>query len=86
MAINIQTGLGRIVWGNPAEAKIQKNFTTKQPVLKDGQQVQEWSCGVAFLNIFTTRLVDRVMYLTRIPKLFIFFVFNFFFLLFVSRQ
>ena len=50
MAIELHTGMvpGRIVWGNPAKAQIKKDQQTKQPVLRDGQPVQQWAFGVAF--------------------------------------
>lgn len=38
---------GRIVFGNPAKPRIKKDVRTKQPVLKDGQQVQQYVFGVA---------------------------------------
>ena len=52
MAVNIITGVGRIVWGHPTEArdKTQKNQATGrfEPVFKDGVKVQQWTFGVAF--------------------------------------
>ena len=48
MGTEIKTGVGRIVWGNPAKPQIKKDVQTKQPVLRDGQQVQQWVFGVAF--------------------------------------
>lgn len=45
---NVLTGVGRIVWGNPAKSQIKKDPTTKQPVIRDGQQVEQWAFGVAF--------------------------------------
>ena len=48
MGTEIITGVGRIVWGNPAKPQIKKDVQTKQPVLRDGQQVQQWVFGVAF--------------------------------------
>jgi hypothetical protein len=51
MTIEIQTGVGRIVWGNPGRAQIKKHQDGQlkgQPVLKDGQPVQQWAFGVAF--------------------------------------
>lgn len=39
--------VGRIVGGNPAVAQDKTNFQTGQPVLKDGQKVQEWRCEIA---------------------------------------
>ena len=50
MAIELHTGMvpGRIVWGNPAKAQIKKDQQTKQPILRDGQPVQQWAFGVAF--------------------------------------
>ena len=48
MGTEIITGVGRIVWGNPAKPQIKKDPQTKQPVLRDGQQVNQWVFGVAF--------------------------------------
>lgn len=44
---NINLPVGRIVWGNPAVSQIKRNYTTKQPVLKDGKEIDEWACGIA---------------------------------------
>lgn len=44
----LRTGVGRIVWGNPKRAQTKKDQRTKQPILKDGQPVQQWAFGVAF--------------------------------------
>jgi len=48
MTIQILTPVGRIVWGNPSRSSIKKDQVTKQPVLRDGKQVEQWSFGVAF--------------------------------------
>ena len=49
MATEITTGVGRIVWGNPAKAQPVKDPVTKQPKIgRDGQQVMQWAFGVAF--------------------------------------
>jgi hypothetical protein len=51
MTIEIQTGVGRIVWGNPGRSQVKKHQDGQlkgQPVLKDGQPVQQWAFGVAF--------------------------------------
>lgn len=40
------TVFGRIVWGHPGVAKAKKD-DNKQPVLKDGQPVMQWSFGLA---------------------------------------
>lgn len=40
--------VGRIVWGHPKREGVKTNYTTKQPVLKDGQKIPQWTCGVAF--------------------------------------
>lgn len=45
---NLQTPPGRIVWGHPGKPTIKKDQNTKQPILKDGQPVQQWAFGVAF--------------------------------------
>ena len=44
----LRTGVGRIVWGNPKRAQTKKDQRTKQPILKDGQPIQQWAFGVAF--------------------------------------
>lgn len=38
---------GRIVWGNPQKAFPKTNQQTRQPVLKDGKQVMQYSFGLA---------------------------------------
>ena len=51
MPTEIRTGVGRIVWGNPAKSQIKKQQQGPdkgKPVLKDGQPVNQWACGVAF--------------------------------------
>jgi hypothetical protein len=47
MTVISETPVGRIVWGHPMRPQIKKDQTTKQPVLKDGQQVNQWAFGVA---------------------------------------
>jgi hypothetical protein len=45
------TPVGRIVWGSPAKAQVKKQQegpNKGQPVLKDGQPVNQWAFGVAF--------------------------------------
>lgn len=51
MAQEFKTGVGRIVWGNPAKPQIKKyqdGPDKGKPVLKDGQPVHQWAFGVAF--------------------------------------
>lgn len=51
MAVEIKTGCGRIVWGNPGKSqikKIQDGPDKGKPVLKDGVPVNQWVFGVAF--------------------------------------
>lgn len=43
----VNTPVGRIVWGHPMKPQIKKDLNTNQPVLRDGQQVQQWAFGVA---------------------------------------
>lgn len=43
----INTPVGRIVWGHPLKPQIKKDLNTNQPVMRDGQQVQQWAFGVA---------------------------------------
>ena len=43
----INTPVGRIVWGHPLKAQIKKDLNTNQPVVRDGQQVQQWAFGLA---------------------------------------
>ena len=47
MATQVTTPVGRIVWGHPTEARKKIDQDTKQPVLRDGQQVFEWAFGLA---------------------------------------
>lgn len=46
--MEIQTGVGRIVWGTPGKSQIKKDPDTKQPIIRDGKQVEQWVFGVAF--------------------------------------
>ena len=39
--------VGRIVWGHPMRATKKTDPQTKQPVLRDGQPVEQWSFGIA---------------------------------------
>ncbi len=50
MTIEIHTGAipGRIVWGHPLKPSVKKDQNTNQPIIKDGQPVNEWAFGVAF--------------------------------------
>jgi len=48
MIENLRTPVGRIVWGNPAKATTKKDQKTRQPILKDGKEVEQWAFGVAF--------------------------------------
>lgn len=51
MAQEVQTGVGRIVWGNPTKPMIKKyqdGPQKGQPVLKDGNPVHQWAFGVAY--------------------------------------
>lgn len=51
MPTELTTPVGRIVWGNPMkpQPKTHQDGAMKgQPVIKDGQPVQQWAFGVAF--------------------------------------
>ena len=48
MTIEVLSPVGRIVWGHPLKAQTKKDQRTKQPVLKDGQPVDQWVFGIAF--------------------------------------
>ena len=48
MPLETNTGVGRIVWGNPAKGQTKKDQKTKVPVMRDGLEVTEWKCGIAF--------------------------------------
>lgn len=48
MTVEFVTSVGRIVWGNPARATTKKDQKTNQPIMRDGQPVQQWVFGVAF--------------------------------------
>lgn len=48
MSVEFVTSVGRIVWGNPARSMIKKDQNTKQPIMRDGKQVEQWACGIAF--------------------------------------
>ena len=47
MPIEIQTGVGRIVWGTPGKAQTKKD-QQKQVIMKEGKPVMQWAFGVAF--------------------------------------
>ncbi len=50
MPTEVQTPVGRIVWGNPGKAqtkKIQEGPQKGQPVMKDGVPVTQWVFGIA---------------------------------------
>lgn len=40
--------VGRIVWGNPGKSSVKTDNKTKQPVIRDGQPVVQWTFGVAY--------------------------------------
>ena len=48
MATQILTPVGRIVWGHPGKAQKKTDQKTKQPILRDGKQVEQWAFGIAF--------------------------------------
>lgn len=48
MTTEFVTSPGRIVWGNPARSVNKKDQKTRQPILRDGKQVEQWVFGVAF--------------------------------------
>lgn len=48
MTTQFVTSTGRIVWGNPARANKKTDQKTRQPVLRDGKQVEQWAFGLAF--------------------------------------
>lgn len=48
MTVEFVTSVGRIVWGNPARATTKKDQKTNQPIMRDGQPVQQWVFGIAF--------------------------------------
>ena len=39
---------GRIVFGHPAKSTVKTDQATRQPVIRNGQQVEQWVFGVAF--------------------------------------
>ena len=48
MTVEHLTAGGRIVWGNPAEMRVQKDQRTKQPKIgKDGKPVEQCAFGLA---------------------------------------
>lgn len=44
---NVQTGVGRIVWGNPGKSQHKKDQETNALILKDGQPIDVWAFGLA---------------------------------------
>ena len=44
----LRTPVGRMVFGHMLKPQKKINLQTKQPVLKDGKEVQQWVCGIAF--------------------------------------
>ncbi len=48
MSEQFVTPVGRIVWGHPLKSIIKKDQRTKQPILRNGKQVEQWAFGVAF--------------------------------------
>jgi len=47
MAVELTTPVGRLVFGHPTKSRTKTN-QQRQPLLKDGQPVQQWVFGVAF--------------------------------------
>lgn len=47
MTQEITTPAGRIVWGHPTKSRTKTDQKTRQPILKDGQPVQQWGFGLA---------------------------------------
>jgi len=45
--VEFLTPPGRIVWGHPARSQKKKDQRTKQPVLRDGKEVEQWAFGLA---------------------------------------
>lgn len=48
MPVEFNTPVGRIVWGNPSKSTKKTDQKTKQPILRDGKEVEQWVFGVAF--------------------------------------
>lgn len=48
MATQVQTPVGRLVWGHPAKTKPKTDQRTRQPILKDGKPVEQWAFGIAY--------------------------------------
>lgn len=48
MTTQFVTPTGRIVWGNPARANKKTDQKTRQPIVRDGKQVEQWAFGLAF--------------------------------------
>ena len=46
MPVQFTTPVGRIVWGHPQRPIIRKD-QNKNPVIRDGKQVEQWSFGLA---------------------------------------
>lgn len=47
MPTQFVTPVGRIVWGHPLKPQIKKDQKTKQIIMRDGNQVQQWVFGLA---------------------------------------
>lgn len=45
--IEFLSSVGRIVWGHPMKSQVKTDQATKQPVLRDGKQVEQWAFGLA---------------------------------------
>jgi len=41
------SSVGRIVWGKPGQATKKTDQQSKKPILKDGQEVEQWVFGIA---------------------------------------
>lgn len=51
MPTKCQTGVGRIVWGNPTKSQPKRHQEGEQkgkPILKEGKEIPQWAFGVAF--------------------------------------
>lgn len=47
MPTEFLTPVGRIVWGHPLKPQKKVDQNTKQPVLRDGKEVEQWAFGLA---------------------------------------
>lgn len=48
MTVEFSTPVGRLVWGNPTRPTVKKDQQTKQPIIRNGKEVEQWVFGVAF--------------------------------------